>query len=207
MITRIPALFGSDAQQAARVRAVADRMGFTLDSRSGDGSQTRIGDRTLPEDAAPWSVEAALLRAFSPRHVLFLCVANSARSQLAEGIARDRAPGWVRISSAGSIPTAVRPEAIAVSGEIGIDITGHASSGIDSVDRSVDAVITLCAEEVCPAWLGSAVRLHWGLSDPAGVEGAQEARLEAFRTVRDDLVQRLDFLLGGLPPEPPTLGA
>ena len=104
-----------------------------------------------------------------PRHILFLCVANSARSQMAEGIARSLAPHGVKVSSAGSSPTSVRPQAIQVLNEIGIDISGHRSKGLDSIDAgSVDAVITLCAEEVCPVFLGKAHRLHWGLPDPAG---------------------------------------
>ena len=142
-----------------------------------------------------WRAEAAELRAMRPRHILFLCVANSARSQMAEGIARSLAPQGVRVSSAGSFPASVRPEAIRVLNEIGIDISGHRSKGLDSIDAgSVDAVITLCAEEVCPAFLGKAHRVHWGLPDPAGVTGTEEARLDAFRSVRDELLRRLKVL-------------
>ena len=147
-----------------------------------------------PED---WRAEAAELRAKRPRHILFLCVANSARSQMAEGIARSLAPQEVRVSSAGSSPASVRPQAIQVLEEIGIDISGHRSKGLDSIDAgSVDAVITLCAEEVCPVFLGKAVRVHWGLPDPAGVTGTEETRLNAFRTVRDELRRRLKVLFG-----------
>ena len=110
-----------------------------------------------------WRVEAEALRNRRPRHILFLCVANSARSQIAEGIARSLAPPGVKVSSAGSFPASVRPQAIRVLEEIGIDISGHRSKGIDSIDAgSVDAVITLCAEEVCPVFLGKAHRLKWG---------------------------------------------
>jgi len=130
-----------------------------------------------------------------PRHILFLCAANSARSQMAEGIARSLAPPGVNVSSAGSSPSSVRPEAVRVLKEIGIDISGHRSRGLDSIDAgSVDAVITLCAEEVCPAFPGKVVRLHWGLPDPAGATGTDETRLNAFRTVRDDLLRRLKVL-------------
>ena len=130
-----------------------------------------------------------------PRHILFLCAANSARSQMAEGIARSLAPKGVNVSSAGSSPSSVRPEAVRVLKEIGIDISGHRSRGLDSIDAgSVDAVITLCAEEVCPAFPGKVVRLHWGLPDPAGATGTDETRLNAFRTVRDDLLRRLKVL-------------
>ena len=142
-----------------------------------------------------WRSEAAALRALRPRHILFLCVANSARSQMAEGIARSLALPGVTVSSAGSDPASVRPQAIAVMKEIGIDISGHRSKGLDAVDAdSVDAVITLCAEEVCPAFLGKAHRVHWGLPDPAAVAGPEEARLAAFRDVRDELHRRLDLL-------------
>ena len=144
-----------------------------------------------------WRTEAAELRAMRARHILFLCVANSARSQMAEGIARSLAPQGVKVSSAGSSPASVRPQAIEVLKEIGIDISGHRSKGLDSIDAgSVDAVITLCAEEVCPVFLGKAVRIHWGLPDPAGVTGTQETRLNAFRTVRDELLRRLKVLFG-----------
>lgn len=144
-----------------------------------------------------WRTEAAELRAMQPRHILFLCIANSARSQMAEGIARSLAPQGVKVSSAGSSPASVRPQAIQVLNEIGIDISGHRSKGLDSIDAgSVDAVITLCAEEVCPVFLGKAVRIHWGLPDPADVNGTKETRLNAFRSVRDELRRRLKVLFG-----------
>lgn len=143
-----------------------------------------------------WRAQAEELRALAPRHVLFLCVANSARSQLAEGIGRALAPAGVKVSSAGSVPTTVRPQAIAVLAEVGIDISGNRSKGMDDVERPVDAVITLCAEEVCPAWLGPAHRIHWGLPDPAGVEGTEEEKLQAFRDVRDELRRRLAVVFG-----------
>jgi arsenate reductase len=144
-----------------------------------------------------WRTEAEALRAKRPRHILFLCVANSARSQMAEGIARSLAPPEVRISSAGSSPASVRPQAIQALKEIGIDISGHRSKGLESIDAgSVDAVITLCAEEVCPVFLGKAHRVHWGLPDPAAVTGTEETRLNAFRSVRDELRRRLKVLFG-----------
>lgn len=142
-----------------------------------------------------WQKEADALRAVRPRHILFLCVANSARSQMAEGIARSLAPEGVKVSSAGSAPSRVRPQAIRVLKEIGIDISGHRSKGVETIDAStVDAVITLCAEEVCPVFLGKAVRLHWGLPDPAATTGDEEAVLDAFRRVRDELRRRLELL-------------
>jgi len=122
---------------------------------------------------------------------------------MAEGIARSLAPKGVNVSSAGSSPGSIHPQAIQVLKEIGIDISGHRSKGLDSIDAgSVDAVITLCADEVCPAFPGKVVRLHWGLPDPAGVADTGETRLNAFRTVRDELLRRLQVLFGhgGKPP-------
>ncbi len=147
----------------------------------------------------PWVAEAEALRGLRPRHLLFLCVENSARSQLAEGIARSLAPKHVKISSAGSVPTSVRPQAIEALREIGIDISHHTSTGLDEVERPVDAVITLCAEQVCPVWLEHAWTAHWGLPDPAVVVGSEEVRadeasLGAFRSVRDELRRRLSVV-------------
>lgn len=140
-------------------------------------------------------LEAAILRALRPRHILFLCVQNSARSQLAEGIARFLAPPGVSVSSAGSSPAFVRPQAIRVLREIGIDISAHRSKAIAEIDAaSVDAVVTLCAEEVCPLFLGDAVRLHWALPDPAQAPGDEPAQLDAFRAVRDELFRRLKLV-------------
>jgi protein-tyrosine-phosphatase len=142
-----------------------------------------------------WITDVAKLRARRPRHILFLCVQNSARSQLAEGVARFLAPPGVTISSAGSSPAFVRSQAIQVLKEIGIDISGHRSKAIEEIDAaSVDAVVTLCAEEVCPVFLGAAVRLHWSLPDPAQAPGDDEARLNAFRATRDELFRRIKLV-------------
>jgi arsenate reductase len=140
-------------------------------------------------------LEAAILRALAPRHILFLCVQNSARSQMAEGIARFLAPAGVTVSSAGSSPAFVRPQAIQALKEIGIDISAHRSKAIEEIDApTVDAVVTLCAEEVCPLFLGSAVRVHWALPDPAQAPGSENARLDAFRAARDELFKRLKLV-------------
>jgi arsenate reductase len=114
---------------------------------------------------------------------------------MAEGIARTLAPPGVRVSSAGSRPTGVNPLAIRALAELGIDITSHVAKSVDDVPPGdVDVVITLCAEEVCPVFLGQARRIHWGLPDPAGVEGTEAVRLEAFRKVRDELRRRLSVV-------------
>jgi arsenate reductase len=145
-----------------------------------------------------WRADAERLRDLKPGSFLFLCVANSARSQMAEGVARMLAPDHVRIASAGSQPTAVRPEAVAVLAELGVDASAHTSTAVADVDpATVDVVITLCADEVCPVFLGDALRLHWGLPDPAAVKGNDAARLAAFRAVRDELRRRLTVVFDG----------
>lgn len=141
-----------------------------------------------------WMLEAALLRARRPKGLLLMCVANSARSQIAEGLARSLAPKHTRIFSAGSEPSQIRPEAIAVLGEIGIDASTQYSKSVNDINKNdIDAVLTLCAEEVCPTYLGQALRLHWGLADPAA-ETDPERRMQAFRQVRDVLQQRFELL-------------
>ncbi len=127
--------------------------------------------------------------------LLCLCVANSARSQMAEGLAR--AFHEVEVQSAGSHPTRVNPQAIKVMAELGIDISGAESTSVDTIDPdSVDTVITLCAEEVCPVFLGKAERFHWPLPDPAAVEGDIDAIRDSFRRTRDEIRRRLVGLLG-----------
>ena len=144
-----------------------------------------------------WEADAERIRASGPRHVLFLCVANSARSQMAEGIARALAPASVKISSAGSRPSRLNPLAVKALAEIGIDIGGNRSQSVDDVPPGdVDTVVTLCAEEVCPVFLGGALRVHWGLPDPAAAAGTDEEQLQAFRNVRDELRRRLAAVFG-----------
>jgi arsenate reductase len=146
---------------------------------------------------ATWQAEAEQLRKLAPRHVLFLCVANSARSQMAEGIARSLAPTGVTVSSAGSQPSRVNPLATRALDEIGIDIRAQYSKSVDDISpEGVEAVITLCAEEVCPVFLGRAHRVHWGLPDPAGAGSTEAEQLQAFRDVRDELRRRLSIVFG-----------
>jgi len=124
--------------------------------------------------------------------ILFLCVANSARSQMAEGIARSLGRSGMKVWSAGSKPTRVRPEAIAVMNEIGIDISGHASKSVSDIPMdAVGTIITLCAEEVCPHVPGEVQRLHWRLPDPAAIDGPEEDRVAAFRRTRHELRCRI----------------
>ena len=123
--------------------------------------------------------------------ILFLCVANSARSQMAEGLARARFGSRAEVLSAGSAPTRVNPHAVAALAERGIDISAQRSKSVSDIDLSaVDVVVTLCADEVCPVVPGRVERLHWPLPDPAAAPpGLAAAR---FREVRDDIERRLE---------------
>jgi thioredoxin type arsenate reductase len=133
--------------------------------------------------------------------ILFLCVANSARSQIAEGLARRLAPPGTRVYSAGSEPGTIHPLAVRVLAEAGVDAAGQRSKGLDAVPLDeIDLVVTLCAEEVCPLFPRPVKRLHWPLSDPARVDGDEAARLAAFRAVRDELARRIPVLLGSHQP-------
>ena len=132
------------------------------------------------------------------RSVLFLCVANSARSQMAEGLARHIFGQGVEVQSAGSAPSKVNPYAVKVMAELGIDITKQCSKSVQTIDpEGVDLVITLCAEEVCPVFLTNAPRIHWPLSDPdrKHEELSDEERLEHFRVARDEIASRLRELV------------
>lgn len=133
----------------------------------------------------------------TPSSILFLCVANSARSQMAEGLARDLFGEAVRVQSAGSSPSRVNPFAHQAMAELGIDLATHTSKSVDTIDPStVDLVITLCAEEVCPVFLSNARRLHWPLPDPDRKHEtlSDEQRLAHFRVARDEIRRRLQQL-------------
>ena len=131
------------------------------------------------------------------KRVLILCTGNSARSQMAEGLLRNMAGDRFEVASAGVAPSHVRPEAIAVMGEIGIDISDHRSKSVDDFSgQQFDYVITVCdnANQHCPVFPGKAERIHWSIEDPAAVEGEEQTRLDAFRRVRDELRGRLQTL-------------
>ena len=128
--------------------------------------------------------------------VLFLCTGNSARSQMAEGLLRHDAGDRFDVESAGTRPSRVRPEAIAVMRELGIDISGHRSKSVDEfAGQQFEYVLTVCdnARETCPIYPGHANRLHHRFDDPAAVDGDEEQRLAAFRRVRDEI---RDYLRG-----------
>ena len=126
--------------------------------------------------------------------VLILCTGNSARSQMAEGLLRAFGGDSVEVFSAGTNPSRVRPEAIAVMSEIGIDLAGHRSKHVREFDgQHFDYVITVCdnANESCPIFPGNTERIHWSFPDPAATEGSETERLAAFRRVRDALAERI----------------
>jgi len=127
--------------------------------------------------------------------LLVLCTGNSARSQMAEGLFRRAVGDRFEIFSAGTKPTQLRPEAVAVMAEIGIDISGHRSKSLDDfVGQEFRYVITVCenAKETCPIFPGEAERIHWSFDDPAAVAGDEETRLGAFRKVRDQISERVE---------------
>lgn len=127
--------------------------------------------------------------------ILFLCVANSARSQLAEGLAKSMFGDKANVMSAGSDPSGkVQPWAVEVLKEEGIDISQNTSKSVDQLPlgflASLDFVITLCAEEICPTMPTRAQRLHWPIADPASA--SEENKPEAFRAARDEIKKRLE---------------
>lgn len=128
------------------------------------------------------------------QRVLILCTANSARSQMAEGLLRAIAGDRFEVFSAGARPAIVNPLAIQAMSERGIDIRSRRSKHLNEfLVQPFDYVITVCdnAAETCPIFPGPAHRIHWSFPDPAAVEGGQEARLEAFRGVRDAIETQL----------------
>jgi len=130
--------------------------------------------------------------------VLFVCTQNSCRSQMAEGLLRHDARDLFEVFSAGTKPSQVRSEAIAVMRELGIDISGHRSKSVEEfTGQHFDYVITVCdnAQESCPVFPALTTRIHWSLEDPAAVEGSEAQRFEAFRRIRDELRRRVrDFI-------------
>ena len=122
------------------------------------------------------------------KRVLILCTGNSARSQMAEGLLRHDAGYHFEVFSAGTKPSRVRAEAIAVMKELGIDISGQRSKSVDEfAGQQFDYVLTVCdnAKESCPVFPGKTVGIHQNFEDPAAVGGSEEERLAAFRRVRD----------------------
>jgi arsenate reductase len=132
-----------------------------------------------------------------PKGILFLCTANSCRSQMAEGFARALAPKEMRVYSAGTEPKNVHPLAAQVMKELGIDISDQVSKGLEAVPlEQIDLVITLCGEaaESCPTLPMRTEHLHWPLPDPALAQGADEEVLKTFRSIRDEIRSRVEEL-------------
>jgi arsenate reductase len=126
----------------------------------------------------------------SSKRVLILCTGNSARSQMAEGLLRREAGDRFQVYSAGVAPSRVRPEAIEVMREIGIDISNQRSKSVEEfAGQSFDYVLTVCdnARQSCPVFPGGAQRLHWSIEDPATLQASAAERQALFRRVRDAL--------------------
>jgi arsenate reductase len=134
------------------------------------------------------------------KRVLIVCTGNSARSQMAEGLLRHEAGDRFGVASAGTKPSHVRPEAIAVMKEIGIDISHQRSKSVDEfIGQPLDFVVTVCdsAKETCPVFPGNVKRLHWSFDDPAAVEGSEEERKAASRRIRNQIHGRIMVFLDG----------
>ena len=138
-------------------------------------------------------------RASAPFRILVLCTGNSARSQMAEALINARGEGRIVAESAGSEPAAaVNPLAIETLGQAGIVWRGHPPRSIDGlVDHPWDAVITVCdkAREACPIFPGHPIMAHWGMPDPASVDGGDAERRRAFRDALVLLQRRVDLML------------
>jgi len=140
------------------------------------------------------------------KKVLFICTANSARSQLAEGLLKALGSGRWEARSGGIFSSYVHPLAIRVMEEIGIDISKQTSKSIDRlVKKKFDYIITLCddAAKVCPNFPGAGKRYHWPFEDPAAAIGTVEERLAAFRKARDKIKMKIEEFLRSEPPEVP----
>lgn len=132
----------------------------------------------------------------NPTRVLFLCTGNSARSQMAEALLREKAGERFEAFSAGLEPTEVHPMAIAAMVEIGVDISAQRSKSLAEYlgKERFGYLITVCdhAAANCPMFPGIASRLHWSLVDPAAAEGDDDERMALFRRVRDQLAALID---------------
>ena len=130
-----------------------------------------------------------------PTRVLFVCTGNSARSQIAEALLRERGGEAVEAYSAGSDPAGLNPLAVRALAEDGIDADAAESTHVDAyVGEPWDYVITVCdrARESCPVFPHAATQLHWSLEDPAVAEGDDAQRMAAFRATREEVRSRID---------------
>ena len=132
------------------------------------------------------------------KKVMFLCTANSCRSQMAEGFAKELGKGLLEVHSAGLFAAGVHNRAIAVMKEIGIDISKQKSKEIDvNLLKQMDIIITLCghAEETCPWTPPHIKRIHWPIEDPVGKAGSEEEVMKEFRRARDEIRERVKRLI------------
>ena len=192
-----------DARLVSARRSSADRRDayYTVDlTRVGDllsaaGGALHPGLRLAPPPA-PARAGPGTVR------VLFLCTGNSARSQIAEALARARSGGDVEAFSAGSRPKPLHPNAARVArDELGLDLAGHASKHLDVfADHHFDYVISLCdrVREVCPEFPGQPESIHWSIPDPAAGQVDDEASYPAFQRTAAELETRIGFLLAAL---------
>lgn len=135
----------------------------------------------------------------SRRTILFICIGNASRSQMAEGYVNARMGDRYEASSAGLNPEKVSRKAIAVMKEIGIDISGHRSKSVEEFyGKEFDYVVTLCdeAEDECPHFLKGKDYIHKGFKDPCVARGTEEELLDVYRRTRDDIVRWIDRVFG-----------
>ncbi|HMJ80519.1 MAG TPA: MerR family transcriptional regulator [Candidatus Dormibacteraeota bacterium] len=131
----------------------------------------------------------------APIRVLFVCTGNSARSQLAEALLRQHGGDDFQVFSAGTTPKGVNPYTVRVLAEVGVDWSAARSKSVDEfLDQPFDYVVTVCdrARQTCPIFPGEHNTLHWGLDDPAEVEGTDAEKLAAFQRTRREIMARLD---------------
>jgi len=127
--------------------------------------------------------------------ILFLCTHNSARSQMAEGLLRHLGGEKYQVFSAGTEQTFVRPQAIQVMAEVGIDISQQQSKTLERyLQDDFDEVITVCddANEACPFFPNAKNRQHWSFPDPSKATGTEEEQLQVYRTVRDAIQEKIE---------------
>jgi len=135
------------------------------------------------------------------QRVLILCTGNASRSQLAEGLLRHDAGDRFEVFSAGVKPCGIRPETVAVMGELGIDLSQHRSKHVNELSgQSFDYVLTVCdhAREVCPIFPASTRMIHHSFVDPGNLRGSKEEQVAEFRRIRDQIRE----YLRAFPPEP-----
>lgn len=134
----------------------------------------------------------------SLKRVMFLCTANSCRSQIAEGFAKEYGKGLIEIYSAGLMAAGVHKRAAVVMKEIGIDISYQESKPIDEkLLKQMDIIVTLCsyAETLCPSTPSGVRRIHWPIKDPVGTLGTEEQIMNEFRRARDEIREKVRGLI------------